>query len=585
MPQGEAGRRGPTRVFRVPCAIVAAVVVSMMAPGSAPAADECISQAVKDRAAVCPAPPAPAPAVTPAPAPAISHGPPDPASKGCTDQALRVDQIRKLGDADAILRELDRLLDVYNKIEKENHPATTKYQCANMTAARLSEIAMDWHLRAIGSGHETNRRNKMKLAVLLYMKILDRFTAEQMASFQFPRLAPIDWPSRWRIQYAVADLHYFLKDWANCGPAFDAVVAGAPDKRAVDDAVFAAALCYYNRYEATHPPVPPSARRLVARESPRDFTATEQAMMAAWNRFLCMIPAQRKDAESLEFKAQLKGARGNMYVDAGHWEEAALDLRDAAMSGADVKGGALSALSYLEAKSVVGTVMTPQRPSCYEEMADDLDPLVDSYCRGKNGRDNAAVCAILIQAARDGALRENAGSCNPPRQQSGVDPALVYKSGALFYMDIWRKYAAEPCADGLPACEGSEFFLYYAAKAYQLANMTNMALSVRQTLAEPKNGLSSTELGKRAVYEMGEDYKRLGNFEEAAQWYERFVAASPEMPEAPKALHQAIVLRLGLLQPDRAQEDANLFAIRYGATRPALAVEINLALARHFMGE
>ena len=235
-------------MLRVLCAAAVATAVSLLAPQAAFAADVCISQAVRDAASVCPALPT-APPVTPAPAPAVAKGPPDPGSKACIDQGERVEKLRTLGDKDAIIRELDQLIDIHRKIETENHPVETKYRCANITAEILVETAMNWHLRAVGGGQETNRQNTMKLAIRVYEKILDHFTAEQIASLQYPRLSKIDWPSRWRIQYAVADLNYFLKDWAKCGPAFDAVVLSAPERRITEEAVFAAALCYHNQYE------------------------------------------------------------------------------------------------------------------------------------------------------------------------------------------------------------------------------------------------------------------------------------------------------------------------------------------------
>ena len=38
-----------------------------------------------------------------------------------------------------------------------------------------------------------------------------------------------DWPTIYKIKYAMADLLYFQQNWAECGPAFDAVVAENPN--------------------------------------------------------------------------------------------------------------------------------------------------------------------------------------------------------------------------------------------------------------------------------------------------------------------------------------------------------------------
>jgi hypothetical protein len=258
-------------VLRVLCAASVAAIVSLIAPRAAPAEDVCISQAVKDAAAACPALPIARP-VTPAFAPSLDREPLDRGFMACMDQDERVRKSRTQGDKAVIIRELDRLVDIHRRVQKEGiHSEETRYICANITAALLFETAMEWHVRAVGGGHESNRDGLMRLATQLYEKILDHFTAEQIASFDYPHIAKNDWPSRWRIQFAMADLYYFLKDWAKCGPAFDMVVVSAPDKPAVEEAVFAAALCHYNHYEATHPPPAAGTKRKLTREAPRQL--------------------------------------------------------------------------------------------------------------------------------------------------------------------------------------------------------------------------------------------------------------------------------------------------------------------------
>jgi tetratricopeptide (TPR) repeat protein len=288
----------------------------------------------------------------------------DPGPDACIYQGHIAEATRALGDKDATMAELERLLDVHRRVQKEAHPAETKRACANITAAILSETAMDWHLRATGSGHESNRQKTMRLASRLYEEILERFTGAELASFQFPQIPRGEAPSHFQVQYALADLLFFQKDWSKCGPAFDAVVANAPNQRAVEDGTLSAALCYLHEHEGTRPRRSADERRKTRKRAdlpPRELTGREQAMVDAWDRFRCSSRPGSDDVEDLNLRVRMKYARGLIYFDARRWEVAALDLRDAALNGAATTVGALAAGLYLEALSILGSARTGAR--------------------------------------------------------------------------------------------------------------------------------------------------------------------------------------------------------------------------------
>ena len=114
---------------------------------------------------------------------------------------------------------------------RRSNPEDAKLKCANVTADLLAETAMAWHLEAVGSGgvRGTDDKKTMALAAQLYENVVQTFKPEDFAKFEFPRIVKEDWPTIFKIKYAMADLLYFQKDWAKCGPAFDAVVAEDPD--------------------------------------------------------------------------------------------------------------------------------------------------------------------------------------------------------------------------------------------------------------------------------------------------------------------------------------------------------------------
>ncbi len=64
---------------------------------------------------------------------------------------------------------------------------------------------------------------------MLYKKVGETWNADEFAKFEFPRMVKEDWPTIYKIKYDMADLLYFREKWAECGPAFDAVVAGEPE--------------------------------------------------------------------------------------------------------------------------------------------------------------------------------------------------------------------------------------------------------------------------------------------------------------------------------------------------------------------
>ncbi|MFT3776027.1 MAG: hypothetical protein QM820_62580 [Minicystis sp.] len=86
----------------------------------------------------------------------------------------------------------------------------------------------------------------------------------------------------------------------------------------------------------------------------------------------------------------------------------------------------------------------------------------------------------------------------------------------------------------------------------------------------------------KTILEQGRERQKLAMYDEAADRYERFARMSPQASEAPEALQDAIVLRLGLGQADEAIRDAEGYLKLYGAKLPEQAARVSLAIALHF---
>ena len=137
----------------------------------------------------------------------------------------------KSGNKDAIVKQSST---TRSRSTTSSRPAITRPTRSRSARTRprrsSTETAMAWHLEAVGSQGQrgTGDAKTMALAAQLYKQVVDTWKADEFATFEFPRIVKEDWPTIYKIKYAMADLLYFQKDWAKCGPAFDAVVAENP---------------------------------------------------------------------------------------------------------------------------------------------------------------------------------------------------------------------------------------------------------------------------------------------------------------------------------------------------------------------
>ncbi|MFO7180521.1 MAG: tetratricopeptide repeat protein, partial [Pseudomonadota bacterium] len=265
------------------------------------------------------------------------------------------------GDKEAIRKELDQQLRVRNDFIKAGHPEKDKLECSNKTAELLAETAMSWHLEAVGSGgvRGTGDKKTMDLAAYLYKKVTENFTAEDFAKFQFPRIVKEDWPTMYKIRYAMADLLYFQQRWEECGPAFDAVVAENPQAAEAAEAAYASVLCYQKMYDQMYKgeadrkgkglgPTGDEKDRQVKKGEwekfkPKPLTEMQKGMLTAFNRYVCYIKPPKGDKEAEEQYVEVKYARARTYFEAQHWGEAALAFRDVAINHADKDAGIFAA--------------------------------------------------------------------------------------------------------------------------------------------------------------------------------------------------------------------------------------------------
>jgi tetratricopeptide (TPR) repeat protein len=515
-------------------------------------------------------------------------------------------QAMKASDKMSVIKEFDNQIRVKKQFEEEKHSEKAKAQCANDTAELLAETGMSWHLEAVGTGgvRGTGSQDTMDKAAILYRKVVENFKADEFAKFQFPRIVKDDWPTLYKIKYAMADLLYFQQKWELCGPAFDSVVDENPTGPEAPEAAYASVLCYQKMYDAVHKGVDakkgiglgPKGADTKDREAkkgegekykPKPFTDMQKGMIQAFNRYVCYIKPPENDKEAQQQYVEVKYARARTYFEAQHWEEAAIAFRDVAIKNHDSDAAGYAANLYLESLNVLGAHSEPPRPTCFEDMANDVPVFIELFCQGSKANDNKEQCDLLARIQCD--IRrlhaQKIVELADGMADKGQDGALdKYKEGGDAYMELWRTYGEEQLAKGETSqCGKMDEILYNGAQAYQAARLLAKSINVRRILLDPRFKLNESELAKKSIYQIGRNYQAIAVYDVAANYFEKYAEASKYQGEnADQAVSDAVVLRLGLGQADEAITDAEHFNKYYGAKKPELTAQIAFAIADHY---
>lgn len=525
----------------------------------------------------------------------------DRGGRSCGYQAHVTEAVMALksGDKDAIKSELENQIRMAESFKSSAYSAEQKQQCASRSASLAIETAMSWHLEAVGSSGQrgTGDAKTMTLAAQLYKRAVDTWSAKEIASFEFPRIVKEDWPTLFKIKYAMADLLYFQKDWPKCGPAFGAVVAEDPTGPEASKAAYAEALCYQNVYEDTHrnnagrrgggnmpgqtaarTPAHEDARTRLA---PKEMKGEQLAMVHAFDRYICNVKPAASDNAAIEQLVEVKYARARTYFEANHWEEAAIAFREIALTHPDRDSGIYASQLYLESANVLYTHFG--KSSCRSEMSADVPKILDAYCGTERGAKNVDACATLKVTQVD-LLRLEAQDLVAQAQKATGNAALeLFDRGGQAYFELFRKYCQDPVAAGRkPEAERCDEIAYNSAQAFQAARLLAKAITVRKALLafDDRTHMNST-LAKKAAYEIGGNFQAIAVYDQAAEWYERFAKGDPRAENADRALSDAVVLRIGLGHEKEAFDDARDFAKSYGASKPAQTAAIAFALGAH----
>lgn len=533
----------------------------------------------------------------------------DPGDYHCFYQSQITQAIAAINSSNKprIVKELENQLATRNEFVKDKHSSKSKLECSNKTAELLSETAMSWHLEAVGSGgvRGTGDEKTMDLAAKLYKRVVENFTAKDFAKFKFPRIIKEDWPNIYKIKYAMADLLYFRQRWEDCGPAFDSVVAEDPTAPEAAEAAYASVLCYQKMYDQLYKgesdrkgkglgPKGASKEDQKGQKGeweklkPKEFTDLQKGMLTAFNRYVCYILPPKGDANAEEQYVEVKFGRARTYFEAQHWDKAAIAFRDVAINHSDKDAGIYAAQLYLESINVLGAKSEPPKPSCFDDMGKDVPVFLDLYCKGDKFEDNKEQCELLTRIQCDIKrlkAQKTVELADSAAEKNDNSTALTkYKEGGDAYLDLWRTYGEKQLQAGEESqCGKMDEIVYNMARAYQAGRLLAKSIQARLILLDTRYGMNESELAKKATYEIGGNYQAIAVYDRAADFYERYAKITKFKGEfADKALSDAVVLRLGLGQEEKAIEDAKNFNRYHGRRKPQQAAQIAFAVAAHY---
>jgi TolA-binding protein len=532
----------------------------------------------------------------------------------------------KSGNKDAMRTELDNQLKRYKEFNAGQHAADAKFECSNKTAALVTETAMAWHLEAVGSQGQrgTGDPKTMTLAAYLYKRVVETWNAKEFSQFKFPRIVKADWPTIYKVKYAMADLLYFQQRWAECGPAFDAVVAENPQAPEAAEAAYASVLCFQNIYEAQHPKnserkgsgnLPKLTKeekekaKVAAEEGkfkPKDLTFQQKGMVSAFNRYICYIHPAASDSAGQEQLVEVKFARARTYFEAQHWEEAASAFLDIAMNNSSHDAAIYAAQLYLESVNVLAshdTAVTSnpsgKRLGCFDDMATNVPKFIALYCTADKLKKNEEQCGILNHIQSDILRLKVEHLVEKLDKEGGSAEALRgYEQAGTQYLDLYRKYCETPIRNGHQpsADQKCDELVYNAAKSFQAGRLLAKAIAARMVLLNPMNHMDKSPLAKKAVYEIGGNYQAIAVYDQAADWYERYACVpdvhknrpkpergcSPKADKADDAVKDAVLLRLGTGDDAQAIVDADYYQRHYGGAKPKIAAQIAFSIGAHY---
>jgi TolA-binding protein len=503
----------------------------------------------------------------------------------CDYQTMITNAIISSQPKEKQLQEVQRQIRLSKKFGSEgNHDKLKVQKCDADSITIAWDQATHWHLEAVGSESSPGTKDPatMKYTIALYDEVLSNYPAlDDLAVEGFDENTK---PTRYRVAYYKAELHWHMENWSEAAKAFDAVVEMDPQGVYTGDAAYAAVLAYNKVYvadrgaddktrkhklhtgdadEKCHDscqicrqekcgPLKGAAKKKCQKECeseklvfrPRALTELEAGILKSYDRYVCFVTKDTGDMVNIKYR------RARIYYEASMFAEAAVLFKDIATNHSDNEVAVYAANLYLDCLNVLGSMTEKPNPACYDSLSEIVDLFIDTGKLPGSNLMKDGDFAAQIKSLKVGVLRKKAESLT----QRGR-----FKESAEIYLTIFREYKG--VYDDRGMCE----VLFNTAINMESARLVMSAIKVRQRMIEL---YPNCEHSKKAAFYIGQNYHALQSFKQAADHYRAFATKYSGEEEAPEALGNAVTFYIGLGETDEALKTVSIYEKQYAARRP-----------------
>jgi len=468
--------------------------------------------------------------------------------KLCTWQYQIVKGILSGKDKRTQVVEAKRLAAVYMAIKsRKDISKTSRLECRSNAAGVLRELATTWHREA----QKTQNMDTYALAQYLYKEYIDTFPEEKDA---------------YEMTYYYAELMYKLAAdrgradlWQKAAETYTTVVKMNPKGKYLKDAAYAAVIAWRKALDVTDEGEDTSARqkkhprkrkcrgrrcKKVKEEikyDPKPISEKQQKMIAAFDTYIQNVP----DAPEL---VPIIYRKARIYYDHNHFDEAVKIFATIVNKHPSHELAIYAANLLLDALNI-------------QKKFDELNAWVDRMLKIKVLAKGEML--VQLRKLKQGAQWQAAEKLRKEKRFKECGERFASMANEYQESDRWAE------------------MLYNSAMCFEAAKLIGLAISIRHTLIKVK---PEHKLAQKAMYMIGANYHALAWYSRAADWYERFAKKYPGEKNAPEALQNAIVFRLGAGKYDKAIEYSKLFEKNYGPRRKfaARTAAVNFSMGAIF---
>ncbi len=410
--------------------------------------------------------------------------------------------------------ESKRLAAVYQESKKRGKMKKNALaECRSNASGVLRELATTWHREA----QKTMNQDTYAMAQYLYKEYLENFPNEK---------------DSYVMHYYFAELLFKLERWQPAAEAYTKVVKMKKKGKFLKEAAYAAVISWKNALNVAEETKEvkvkkrgkkgKKAKEEVAKALP--IPDRQQKMIAAFDTYIKYVPKADELVPIMYRKARI-------YYTHNHYDKAVKMFADIVVKHPEHELAEYAANLLLDSLNIL-------------KKFDQLNKWVNRLM--KEPKIAKGEFLAQLRTLKRGAQWKEAEQL----QKNGM-----YRMCGEKYSKIANEY---------PEDKRWPDVVYNAALCYEAAKLIGMAIKLRTILikTQPKHPRAQA-----ALYMVGANYHALAWYSRAAAKYEEFAKNFPGEKEAPEALQNAIVFRMGRGEYDKAIDDTRFFTKKFGARR------------------